>query len=78
MAEPAVAYHHGEQDIREQRSTFHMVMFATKWFTLHLVAALTLLTLWFCTAAGFFTGLITAVILVALGTFFLSDKGQAH
>jgi hypothetical protein len=78
MAEQAVTYHHGDQDVREQRATFHMVLFATKWFTLYLAAALLLATLWFCTSAGFLTGLISAVVLVAIGTLVLREKPKAH
>ena len=78
MAEQAGAYHRGDQDVSEQRATFHMVLFATKWSTLYLAAALLFATLWFCTSAGFLSGLISAAILVAVGTFFLREKRKTH
>jgi hypothetical protein len=78
MAEQAVAYHHGEMDVREQRSTFHAVIFATKWATLYLAGAILFLTMWFCTSAGFISALISAAVLVALGTLFLRQKPKTH
>jgi hypothetical protein len=74
MAEQASDYHRGEQDIRDQLATFHLFMGMTKWGSLYLAATLVFLVLWFCTPAGFLAGLITAVVVIALGTFFLSDK----
>ena len=55
-----------------------MVLFATKWFTLYLAAALLLATLWFCTSAGFVSGLISAAVLVAIGTVLLREKRKTH
>src|SRR5207302_1570398 len=53
MARKASQYHHGDMDIHEQVSTFHLVMNITKWGSLVLAAALLALVLWFCTSAGF-------------------------
>jgi hypothetical protein len=78
MAEHGATYHHGDQDASEQRATFHLVLFATKWFTLYLAAFLVLATLWFCTSAGFVSGFISAVALIAVGTFFLRSKPKTH
>ena len=60
MAEQAAEYHHGEQDIHEQQATYRNAMNATKWAIVVLAAVITLLTMWFCTAAGFFNGLVVA------------------
>ncbi|HEX4195818.1 MAG TPA: aa3-type cytochrome c oxidase subunit IV [Caulobacteraceae bacterium] len=78
MAEPASDYHRGEMDIHAQRSTFESVMTASKWATLAVIAGVAFLTLWFCTAAGFGSALVTAIIIVALGVFFLRERPAAH
>ncbi|MDP3659770.1 aa3-type cytochrome c oxidase subunit IV [Phenylobacterium sp.] len=77
MAEQASDYHHGEQDIHQQVSTFHLFVGMTKWGSLYLAALLLLLTIWFCTDAGFIAGLITAVVVSALGFLVLRDKGDS-
>ncbi len=78
MAEPASDYHRGEQDIHEQRTTFHSVMIATKWATLHLAVLVLFLTLWFCTGAGFFEALIAGLLLSAVGIFALRERPSTH
>ena len=80
MAGPASDYTRGEMDIAEQTATFHLVMGMTKWGSLYLSAFLLLLVLWFCVpAAGFFTGLIAAVVMAVLGTILLREKpASAH
>jgi hypothetical protein len=70
-------YHHGEQDITEQARTFHNVMLMTKWGCLALAAMLLMLVLWFCTPAGFGSGFIAAVIVLALGILLLRERGSA-
>lgn len=78
MAEHAAAdHHHGHMDISEHKKTFHLFMGMTKWGSLYLAAVLLWATLWFCTEAGFMAGLISAVVLVVLGTLVLADKKQA-
>lgn len=75
----ASEYHRGEMDISEQNSTYIAVMGLTKWGSLALAVALLMLTVWFCTPAGFFGGLIPGVILLAAGIFFLREKkGAGH
>jgi thiamine transporter ThiT len=74
MAGKASSYHHGDMDIHEQVSTFHLVMNITKWGSLHLAALLVFLVLWFCTGAGFLAGLISAIVIMALGITFLRSK----
>jgi len=78
MAGPASDYHRGDMDITEQRSTFHVVMMMTKWGSLVLASLLVLLVLWFCTGAGFFSGLISAVVVLAVGIAVLREKGGGH
>ncbi|HEY8003748.1 MAG TPA: aa3-type cytochrome c oxidase subunit IV [Phenylobacterium sp.] len=79
MAGPATKYHHGDMDIHEQVSTFHLVMNITKWGALHIAALLVFLVLWFCTGAGFLAGLISAIVIMALGITFLRSKpGSGH
>ena len=78
MAGPASDYHRGDMDIHEQVSTFNLVMGITKWGSLSIAAALLLLTMWFCTDAGFLGALVATVVLVAAGVFFLRSKPQGH
>jgi hypothetical protein len=78
MADQASEYHHGEQDIHEQQATFHDAMIATKWAILALAALITFLTIWFCTAGGFFNALVVAVIILAVGIFALRERSPAH
>jgi archaellum biogenesis protein FlaJ (TadC family) len=78
MAEPASEYHHGDQDIREQQRTFRDAMVATKWAIVALAALIAFLTLWFCTAAGFFSALITAVVIVVVGVVALRERRSTH
>jgi membrane protein YdbS with pleckstrin-like domain len=78
MAETASDYQHGDQDIHEQQATFRQVIFATKWSVLYLAAFITLLTLWFCTAAGFWQGLLAAIVILIVGTIALRERPSAH
>jgi hypothetical protein len=74
MAEHGADYHHGDMDIQEHAQTFSGFVKLTKWGSLYTAAALLLLTLWFCTPTGFLGAVITAVVVVVLGTLVLSDK----
>jgi hypothetical protein len=74
MAEHASDYVHGEMPVDEHDRTFHGFIKLTKWGSLYLASALLLLTLWFCTPAGFFAGLIGAIVMIGLGTLVLSEK----
>jgi thiamine transporter ThiT len=77
MADHASDHHRGEMDIREQVSTFDLFMGMTKWGSLYIAALLTMLTLWFCTDAGFLGGLIPGIVLIVLGTVLLAKKKPA-
>jgi hypothetical protein len=76
MAGPASTYHRGEMDISEQVSTFHLVMNITKWGSLVIAAALLALVLWFCTPAGFLSGVIAGGVVLAIGIVVL--RGSSH
>ena len=72
-------YHHGEMNVSAQTHDFHLFLAFTKWGCLYLGALVLLLTVWFCTSAGFFPALISAVVLIVLGVAVLRDKpGAAH
>ena len=75
----ASEYHRGEMDIAEQTATYHAVMGMTKWGSLALAVAILMLTLWFCTTAGFFGGLVPGVVLLVAGIALLREKkGGGH
>jgi len=72
-------YHRGDMDIREQVNTFHAFGGLTKWGSLVLAAVLLMLTMWFCTEAGFFASLITGVVVMVIGVLVLRErKGAGH
>ena len=79
MSEAAHEYHRGDQDISEQVTTFSDFGKAIKWGCLALAVLLVMLVLWFCVGAGFFVGLFSGVVLLAVGIFFLrSNPDAAH
>jgi hypothetical protein len=78
MANHASSYHRGDMDIQEQVSTFHLVMGMTKWGSLAIGTLLLFLVLWFCTPAGFMGGLITGVVVLALGISVLRGDSGGH
>ena len=71
-------YHHGEMDVRDQQATFRSVMKATKWSCLVLAVGVLFFTLLFCTTAGFFNAALAAVVVAALGVFFLRERPSNH
>jgi hypothetical protein len=75
MAGKASEYHRGEMDIHEQVATFHLVMGITKWGSLLIASALLALVLWFCTGAGFLTGVISGGVVLGLGILLLRERG---
>ena len=78
MAGKASTYHRGDQDIHEQVATFHLVMGMTKWGSLVLASLLLFLVIWFCTPAGFISGLVSAAVLTAVGIALLRSKPDAE
>jgi hypothetical protein len=77
MAKKGGDYTRGEMEIVEHEKTFDGFIKMTKWGSLYLAVLLVLLTLWFCTPAGFFGAAISAVVLAFLGTLVLSEKHKA-
>ena len=71
-------YHRGDQDIHEQVNTFHTFGAFTKWGSLILGVTILTLTLWFCTDTGFLGGLITGLVLLAVGIFALRERKPKH
>ena len=78
MAAEGHDYHRGEMDIREQANTFHAFGALTKWLSLATAVILLTLTLWFATDAGFFGGLITGVVVLAIGIWVLRERKPRH
>ncbi len=75
----ASEYHRGEMDISEQVATYDVFMLMTKWGSLAVAALLVLLTVWFCTPAGFIPGFISAVVVTIVGVLVLREKpGAGH
>ena len=78
MAEAAHDYHSGDQEITEQVATYHLVGGMLKWGSLAVAVLLTMLVMWFCTSAGFFSGAFVGVVILALGIYFLRAKPEAE
>ncbi len=76
MATHGADYTRGEMIIEEHEKTYDGFLKMTKWGSLYIAALLVLLVLWFCTPAGFLGAIISAVILVVVGTLALSEKHQ--
>ena len=79
MTDAARQYHHGDQDITEQQATFSLFGKMIKWGSLAVATLLVMLVLWFCVGAGFLPGLISGVVVLALGIYFLRDNpAESH
>jgi hypothetical protein len=74
MAEHASDYTHGHMDVHQNQASFETFIKLTKWGSLAVAVTVLGATLWFCTDAGPLGGLIPAVVLLALGVFFLREK----
>ncbi|MGH6993855.1 MAG: aa3-type cytochrome c oxidase subunit IV, partial [Caulobacteraceae bacterium] len=70
MAETASEYHHGQQNVSEQASTWRRFMLLTRIFALHIAVIILVCTLWFCAGANFWGGFIPGVILVVIGVWY--------
>ena len=68
------AYHHGDMDIREQRSTYDFFMGLTKWGSLAVGALVLFLTLAFCTPMGVGAAIVVSIIFLALGAWVLRKR----
>ena len=72
-------YHPGDQDISEQVATFNDFGKAIKWGSLAVAVLVLTLVIWFCVGAGFFAGVGSGVVLLAVGIFFLrSNPASEH
>lgn len=72
-------YHRGDMDIREQVSTYHLIMGFTKWGSLAIASLVLWATLLFCTDNfGFLGATASAAVLVVLGVLLLREKKTAH
>ncbi len=76
MADTHSEYHHGQQNAATQVADFRTFAALTKWASLNLGTLILFLALWFCTGVGFFGALITAVIVLAIGIYFLRNKSR--
>jgi len=64
-------------DLAVHAGSYHHFMLGVKWCGIALAAMIAFLTLWFCSAAGFLTALITGVVILAVGIFAM-NHGLAH
>ena len=64
--------------VKEQVHTYATFGRLTKWFALHIAVLLVIFVLWFCTGAGFLSGLIAGAVVWAAGVFFLRSKPSAE
>ena len=74
MATHGGDYTRGDMIVEEHEKTYSGFLKMTKWGSLYLAATLLLLTLWFCTSAGFLGAVITAAVVLVIGTLVLSEK----
>ncbi len=56
---------------------YHRFMLGVKWASIHLVALIAFLTLWFCTSAGFGWALLVGVVLFGAGVYAM-NHGLNH
>lgn len=68
--------HPDAEDLTHGR-TYHRFMLMVKWAAIHLAVVMVFLTVWFATPGGFMGGLVSAVIVAALGIYAMRH-GLAH
>ena len=80
MAEHAAPapYHHGDMPVVEHAETYLSIMGLFKWCALGVADLLILLTLWFCTPAGFIPGAVIVAIVTVVGIVALRSKPATH
>ena len=76
-AHDAHDHHPGGQDIHEQLYTYNLFGKLTKWGSLALAVSILVLTLWFCTDAGFLGGLIPGLVVLAVGIAVMRERRPA-
>lgn len=67
-------YRRGEMDIHQHELTFRGVMRLTKWGSLIIAVTVLFFSMWLAAGVGFFGSFIAAVVVLALGIFFLRSK----
>ena len=77
MATHGGDYTRGDMIIEEHEKTYEGFLKMTKWGSLYLAALVLLLTLWFCTPAGFFGAVFAAAVVLIIGTLVLREKPKA-
>jgi hypothetical protein len=65
----AVTIHTDEIELTHHADAYHHFMLGVKWSALTLGVLITFFTLWFCTPAGFFGGLIAAIVVLTVGVW---------
>ena len=79
MADNDVEFHHGEMNASTQVADYKVFLNFAKWSSLGLAVVILMLVMWFCIGAGFFSGLVPGLILLALGIFMMRAKpAQIH
>ena len=66
-----------DREDERRAATYHRFMVAVKWFGLHCAVLGVFFTLWFATSAGFWAGLIAALVVLAAGVYAMTH-GMAH
>lgn len=78
-AETAHDHVHGEMEISAQKHMFDLFIAMTKWCSLAMSVVVVFFTVWLAVGAGFFAGLVSAVVLTVAGIFMLrGKKTEAH
>ena len=72
-----IDYSRGSMEINEQRATFDIFIGLVKWGSVFTAALLFFLSVWFGTEAGFFTALVSGVVIVAVGLWLLKKKNAS-
>ena len=79
MSEAVQEYQPGDQNIADQLATYSLFGKLMKWGSLAVAVLLVTLVLWFCVNAGFLSGLVTGLVVLSAGVFFLRAKPEpAH
>lgn len=71
-------YVRGSQQIAEQISTWRLFLSLAKWGSLIIGAVVLGLTMSFSPGGSIFAGLAAAIVMLAVGWFFLRSKPGAH
>jgi hypothetical protein len=67
-------YHHGDMDVSEQSSTYHLFLGLTKWGSFIVALLVTFLSIWFCTRLGFMGAAALSVVAGGAIGYFLKTR----